>query len=243
MSMPSLGPAVNQITDELHEFYCLPRSISADGPLLSRYEIWERGEAFHDSVTPSTYCPGYRAHMVLKIASLTSRQGKVFSIGCGNAFVEANLVARGLHVQAIDCNAEAVELATAKGVDAVTANYWTLPTGHFATFDIVYADGLLGHFYRPDDGLNHFFEALIALKPRPGAWLVLSNDAPLQRGSVVAPHEGVNGFWLLSRDCLTEVLTRFGLAVWESYYFPYERPVSGLRNRTICIARVRDCDV
>jgi hypothetical protein len=30
----------------------------------------------------------------------------------------------------------------------------------------------------------------------------------------------------------------FGYTILEAYSFPYERPVSGLRNRTICVARM-----
>ncbi len=225
--------------DSIHHFYCSPRSTAAAGSSpRSIYEIWERGEAFNDSVTPSTYCPEYRAHMVLKIRSLSAAQERVFSIGCGNAFVEAELQAKGLHVQAIDCNEEAVGLAASKGVDAFTTNFFSLPNGHLASFGAIYADGLLGHLYRPEDGLDGFFAKLVALQPRPGGWLVLSNDAPLEPELEVMPHERVSGFWLLSRTFLCEALARFGFSVWESYHFPYERPLSGLRNRTICIARV-----
>ena len=39
------------------------------------------------------------------------------------------------------------------------------------------------------------------------------------------------------RFTLSMLLQRFGYTVVEAYSFPYERPVSGLRNRTICIAR------
>ena len=37
---------------------------------------------------------------------------------------------------------------------------------------------------------------------------------------------------------LAERLVSSGIDVLESYYFPYVRPISGLRNRTICVARV-----
>src|SRR5579872_5197149 len=154
--------AVTSVTDEVRDYYCTPRATSVGGPLLSRYEIWENGEALNDSVTPSTYCAAYRAHMTLKILSLATSQRNIFSIGCGNAFVEADLVARGFCVQAIDYNAEAVELAAGKGVEAFTSDYWALPAGFLAKFDLIYADGLLGHLYRPDTGLDRFFEALAA---------------------------------------------------------------------------------
>src|SRR5262245_55235039 len=118
----AVAPADGAGGDPLRDFYCRPL---ADG--RNRYEVWERGEACGDSVTPSTYCPEYRSHMVLKIASLSKPRGRVFSIGCGNAFVETELLARGMRVQAIDRNQEAVDLAVGKGVDAFAADYYKLP--------------------------------------------------------------------------------------------------------------------
>jgi 2-polyprenyl-3-methyl-5-hydroxy-6-metoxy-1,4-benzoquinol methylase len=236
VSVPIEVPAAPAI-DPIHDFYCRPRSMSAVSRLRSRYEIWEAGEAYFDSVTPSTYCARYREHMVRKIASLSIPNGNVFSIGCGNAFIEGDLVARGLRVQAIDCNSEAVVLAATKGVDSFTADYYTLPAGHLAMFDAVYADGLLGHLYRTDRGLDRFFETLDALMPCRGTWIVLSNDAPGRPDLAVAPNDSVQGFWLLSKDYLARMLTRFGFEVLECYDFPYLRPISGLRNRAICIAR------
>lgn len=228
-------PAATQTTDTGHalrEFYCRPLP---DG--RTRYGVWESGEACGDSVTPSTYCPEYRNHMVLKILSLSRPQGRVFSIGCGNAFVETDLQARGLRVQAIDYNDEAVALAVAKGVDAFAADFYQLPPGHLADFGVVYADGLLGHVYRPETGLDSFFTAMRELGTPAGSWLVLSNDAPARSDLGVTPHATLAGFWLFSRDYLREVVSRAGYTFTEIYSFPYERPVSGLRNRTICIAR------
>ena len=228
------APATNPARDTLRDFYCRPVGDTA----LNRYEVWERGGAVGDSVTPSIYCPEYRMHMVLKIMSLPRPHERVFSIGCGNAFVESDVQARGLPVQAIDYLEEAVVLAAAKGVDAFTADYHALPPGHLAGFGVVYADGLIGHLYDPDTGLTGFFETLAALKPPPGSWLVLSNDAPAEPGAGVTPHGKVPGFWLFSPEYLRDVAQRFGYTVVEAYSFPYERPLSGLRNRTICVARM-----
>jgi SAM-dependent methyltransferase len=235
---PQLALEETPYADLLFDFYCLPRSTAAGSPLRSRYEIWERGEAYKDSVTPSTYCNEYREHMVTKIASLLVGQGRVFSIGCGNAFVEADLVARGYYVQAIDCHAEAVVLAEAKGVEAFTRNFYDLPAGHLATFDVVYADGLLGHLYRPDRGLDRFFNTLAGLGLRSQTWLVLSNDSPARSEASAEPNHSVCGFWLLSGAYFVDTLTRHGFDVSDSYHFSYSRPVSGPRTRAICIARV-----
>jgi hypothetical protein len=235
---PAAGRSANPARDALHDFYCRPVGDTA----LNRYEVWERGGAVGDSVTPSIYCPEYRTHMVLKILSLPRPHERVFSIGCGNAFVESDLQTRGLPVQAIDYLEEAVALAAAKGVDAFTADFHTLPPGHLAGFGVVYADGLLGHLYHPETGLTGFFETLAALKPPPGSWLVMSNDAPAHVDAGVAPHGKVPGFWLFTPEYLRDVSQRFGYTVLEAYSFPYERPMSGLRNRTICVARATGGD-
>jgi hypothetical protein len=48
----------------------------------------------------------------------------------------------------------------------------------------------------------------------------------------------VADFWFLSRNYLQKTLSAFGFEPVEDYYFPYLRPLSGMRNRTICVARV-----
>lgn len=225
------------MTSPLYDFYC-GRKTAEGSQRDSRYEIWERGEALEDSVTPSSYCSAYREHMAAKITGISKPSGSVFSIGCGNAFVEATLVANGLSVKAIDCNDEAVKFAVAKGVDAFVMDYYILPPGYFSSFDIIYADGLIGHLFRPDFGLDRFFETLKTLQPTPGTLIVLSNDAPLQNGLNVARNMAVNDFWLLSTDYINETFKRFGYDLCESYLYPYRRPISGPRNRSICIASV-----
>jgi SAM-dependent methyltransferase len=224
---------------ELHDYYCSVRATHAgDSQKDTIYSIWERGDAFNDSVTPSTYSNEYRSHMVLKLLSLSQPREHVFSIGCGNGFVEGGVTSAGRHVQAIDCHEEAVRLTGSKGVDAFTADFFELPEDHLSTFSVVYADGLLGHMFHRDEGLDPFFEQLARLRPRAGTWLVFSNDAPIQEGVETAAHPSVSGFWYLSKSYLAGVLARFGYENFESYYFPYVRPISGLRNRTICVARV-----
>lgn len=236
-SRPQAAPALADALDRVHAYYCAPRP-TGEGAARTIYEIWEAGGAFDDSVTPSTYCPDYRAHVGLKIVSLTAPGSRIFSIGCGNAFVEADLVRADRGVQAIDCNPEAVALAIGKGVEAFVSDFYSLPDGYLAAFDAIYADGLLGHLYREADGLDPFYDTLARLAPRPGAVLVWSNDAPLDPGKRVEPHRRVEDFWMLSRTELREGLAARGGLVAEDYHYPYVRPVSGLRNRSLCIGSV-----
>lgn len=220
----------------VYDYYCRPRRVGER--TMSVYDIWEEGGALDDSITPSTYCQEYRSHVVMKMLSLTQEGDRIFSIGCGNAFVEADLARLGRPVQAIDCNEDAVRLASAKGVDAFTADFYALPPGCLESFAVIYADGLLGHLYRSDAGLKPFFTKLASLRPRPGTWVVFSNDGPRDRTAMVAPHERVEDFWFLSRSYLAGVLEAHGFANRESYSFPYVRPLSGMRERTICVARM-----
>ncbi|GGL87900.1 MULTISPECIES: oxin biosynthesis protein [Micromonospora] len=228
---------VEQHLEQVREYYRTHRSVDgqAEGTI---YAIWERGRAFNDSVTPSTYVPEYRSHMTLKLLSLTAPGAAVFSLGCGNGFVEGDLVALDRTVRAIDFNDEAVALTRGRGVDAFVADYFDLTPADLAGTDLLYADGFLGHVFTAEETVTPALAQLTGLGLRSGAYVVLSNDAPYDPAADYAPHERVAGFWFVSREYLGQELARAGLVPVESYYFPYLRPISGLRNRTICVARV-----
>jgi SAM-dependent methyltransferase len=225
------------ITHHLHEFYCTPEK-NHKGTTGTRYEIWEQGEALGDSITPSIYCEPYREHLTDKIVSLLGEEKSVFSIGCGNAFVEGRLVEQGYTVHGIDFNEEAAALARKKGVHASSGDYYNLESNLFEPFDMIYADGLIGHLFKEDNGLDRFFLKMKELNPKKGSYILLSNDAPPETQSEFGKNKDVKGFWFLSIKYLQETLERFGYTVAENYYFTYERPISGVRNRSICIARV-----
>ncbi|WP_328719016.1 class I SAM-dependent methyltransferase [Streptomyces sp. NBC_00247] len=226
----------NQDLGQVRDYYTAQRSTSGDGGTI--YAIWEKGGAFNDSVTPSTYVPEYRSHMALKLLSLSDEGASVFSLGCGNAAVEGVVAGLGRTVRGIDYNEEAVQLARQKGVDAFAADFYTLRPADVAGADIIYADGFLGHLFDADRETTPVLDKLAELRPKSGSYLVFSNDAPQDREAHFAPHQRVADFWYLSKDYLAERLEARGHRVVESYYFPYLRPVSGMRNRTICIARV-----
>jgi hypothetical protein len=225
-----------QDLDRVRDYYTSLRSVGQTD--ASIYAIWEKGGAFNDSITPSTYAPEYRSHMVLKLLSLTPDGANIFSLGCGNGFVEGDLVVLGRKVRAIDCNEEAVELTRKKGVEAFTADYFTLLPADVADADAVYADGFLGHLFEPEDEIRPALSKLESLNLKSGTHVVFSNDAPQDPQAAFAPHERVEDFWFISKNYLQESLRSFGFAPVESYYFPYLRPISGMRNRTVCIARV-----
>lgn len=220
----------------VYDYYCSQRPTGQTSDSL--YRIWERGEAFNDSITPSIYVPEYRSHVVLKVLTLTEEASNILSLGCGNGFVEGDLVANGRNVKAVDCLEEAVELTRAKGVDAFVSDFFTLEPRHFEGIDVVFGDGILGHLFDPEQEMKPALTKLASLGLKPGSWLVFSNDSPREQGVQFAPHGVVPGFWFISRDYLQKSLGSFGFEPVESYYFPYLRPLSGMRNRTICVARV-----
>ncbi|MCY7342719.1 MAG: class I SAM-dependent methyltransferase [Pseudonocardia sp.] len=226
---------MKQDLDSVRNYYCTPRKERADA---SVYEIWEQGSALNDSITPSTYVPEYRSHIVLKLLSLTADKGSIFSIGCGNGFVEADLVSHGRAVRAIDYNEEAVELTRRKGVDAFTADFFELTPDDVAGTDALYADGLVGHLWDAREQVRPALQKIKSLVLSPGTRLVFSNDSPHDPSAAYAPHDRVDGFWFVSRTYLADELAAAGFEPLESYYFPYLRPLSGMRNRTICVAQV-----
>ncbi|WP_069768154.1 MULTISPECIES: bifunctional 2-polyprenyl-6-hydroxyphenol methylase/3-demethylubiquinol 3-O-methyltransferase UbiG [unclassified Streptomyces] len=225
-----------QDLDSVRDYYTTRRAVE-DGE-ATIYAIWERGEAFNDSVTPSTYVPEYRSHMALKLLSLTQDGARVFSLGCGNAAVEGVVAGLNRVVRGIDFNEEAVGLARDKGVDAFTADYFSLLPSDVEGTDLIYADGFFGHLFDEKREIGPALDKLASLKPKSGSYLVVSNDAPADPDAPFAPHERVQDFWFLSKDYLQNRLADIGCTPVESYYFPYLRPLSGMRNRTVCVARV-----
>ncbi|GAA3753255.1 class I SAM-dependent methyltransferase [Salinactinospora qingdaonensis] len=225
-----------QNLDRVHDFYTSRRSMGQVE--ASIYDIWEKGGAFNDSITPSTYVPEYRSHMVLKLLSLSPAGADIFSLGCGNGFVEGDLAGLDRRVRAIDCNEEAIELTRKKGVDAFTADYYALLPADLAGADVIYADGFFGHLFNVEEEIEPALNKLRSLELKSGAHLVISNDAPRDQQAPFAPHERVEDFWFLAKDYVAQRLTSWGFVPMESYYFPYLRPISGMRNRTVCVARV-----
>jgi hypothetical protein len=220
-----------QDLDTLRTFYL---GGSSGGPSL--FEAWEQGGARGDSVTPSTYCAAYRSWMRGKLMRLLEgSEGALLSLGCGNAVIEAELRQCGCAVVAVDILPEAVTLARSKGVPAVVADASTWEPPHRA-WDLVYADGLLGHLYDADQ------HALPSLE-RFGSWLrenngslVVSNDMPPDSREV-KPADAVPGFYWLSASYIVTELENAGLVVTAVDEFAYDRPLSGKRTRAVVTAK------
>ncbi|WP_432925474.1 class I SAM-dependent methyltransferase [Microbispora sp. CA-135349] len=202
------------------------------------FDVWERGEAVGDSITPSTYDNGYRAWMGFLLHSQLGRPGEhtLISVGCGNAMIESELVRRGHGVTAVDVLPQAVSLAQAKGVPAVCADVMTWTPSAPGPL-IVYADGLLGHLYSTE---NHSLPILDVihrwLAERPGSALIISNDESHDE-LPVEPARGVPGFHWFSAGYLQEQCGRAGFTDVDHIRYTYQRPLSGPRHRVVLMAR------
>jgi SAM-dependent methyltransferase len=218
--------------DQLRTFY-----LCDGGQELSLFDIWEGGAANGDSVTPSTYSVKYRQWMVKFLCDVLARTKPptLLSVGCGNAFVEADVARAGYDVLCVDVLEEAVDIARRKGLNARHADVstWVPEVGRWG---VVYADGLLAHLYDQEDGLRPILKHLHGwIAPGTGI-LVISNDSA-RDGLDAQPAPGVPAHWL-SADYLTAQCREAGFDDVQSTIYTYNRPLSGPRDRAIITARV-----
>ncbi|HEU5159135.1 MAG TPA: methyltransferase domain-containing protein [Streptosporangiaceae bacterium] len=204
----------------------------------SRFHIWDRGEAVGDSVTPSTYSRPYQLWMcdLLRKFLDDGDAPALLSVGCGNAVIESELTAAGYKVLGVDALEEAVQLARGKGVDAVCADIlsWTPPES--TQWTVVYADGILGHVFDQDHGVQHVLSRFRSWLPDGKGVLVMSNDEP-RTDTHVQAHSEVPGFSWLSGPFLHTQAEAAGFQdVWTTW-FTYDRPLSGSRERVVVTAR------
>jgi len=205
------------------------------------FQIWERGGARGDSVTPSTYCAEYRHWMQDKIVKHLERSEnpQLLSLGCGNAAVESEVAAKGYRVLCVDAIQEAVDLARVKGLRALRADITTWTPDEPCS--VAYMDGVLGHLYRPETGLVPILSRvrswLQSADPSHGT-LIASNDSP-GNGQPAESAAGVIGFHWLSASYLCDQVLLAGFGSISSETFIYERPLSGTRARSVVVARLR----
>jgi trans-aconitate methyltransferase len=204
------------------------------------FEIWEKGGARGDSVTPSTYSAEYRSWMTRTLVDQlrSNKATALLSLGCGNAAVEAETAKAGYRVLAVDALEEAVDLARAKGLEALQAdlNTWTPEE----KWSVIYMDGVLGHLYDAEDGLQPILKRILSwLEPGPAgvASFVASND-DTQNGSWAQAAANVKGFYWLSTGYLGEQTLAAGFDRAEIQHFHYRRPQSGPRRRSLVVAHL-----
>jgi SAM-dependent methyltransferase len=202
----------------------------------SIYHIWERGAGRGDVTTPATSSVPYRQYMVELLRGLLAGNDNpgLLSIGCGNGMIEAELASEGFRVLGMDAMPHAVELARAKGLDAVCADVlsWTPPAG---PWNVIYADGSLGHLYDPATGIGQVLARFKSWLPEQGV-LVLSNDPP-RTDAELQENPGVAKYYWFSQAWLHRAVEEAGFDAVTSTAFSYQKPVSGPRDRIVVTGR------
>jgi hypothetical protein len=201
----------------------------------SIYHIWEDGKGRGDVTTPSQSSPEYRQWMgdLLRGLLAESADPGLLSLGCGNAMIESGIAADGHRALGVDALEQAVELARARGVDAVCGDVlsWSPPPGPWS---VIYADGSLGHLYDRDTGVRGALERFRSWVPEGGV-LVISNDPP-RTDAEVQEHPDLPYFFL-SQSYLHRQVEECGFRDVTSTVFTYEKPVTGPRDRIVVTAR------
>jgi hypothetical protein len=222
------APLATRLEEDLQAYY-------VEAVEESIFEKWERGEARGDSTTPSVCSPEYRAWMLdrLREAMGGDHEKRLLSIGAGNAMVERTMCREGYHVLAVDALLPAVEIAARHGVPSICRDIrsWDPPD----RFDVVYADGLLGHLYDEFGGCQAIWRRVRGWLASNESTVIVSNDVP-PGDARVKPAPGVNGFHWLSTDWISDMLVEAGYTPTLNTEFVYERPLSGPRRRAIIAA-------
>lgn len=222
-------------TDQIRavrEFY-----LHGNGDKPSIYHIWESGDGRGDVTTPAQSSPEYRQYMVELLRGLLAEYPDpgLLSLGCGNAMIEKALTADRMRVLGVDAMEHAVELAVARGVNAVCADVlsWTPPPGPWT---VLYADGILGHLYDPVSGISNVlnrFKSWLA----PGDALVISNDPPRNDAELQENPNMPPSYFFISKEYLHRGVEEAGFRDVTSTIFAYEKPLTGPRDRVIVTAR------
>ncbi len=224
------APDASRLEEDLQAYY-------VEAEEESIFEKWERGEARGDSTTPSVCSPEYRVWMLeqLREAMGHDHERRLLSIGAGNAMVERTLCREGFHLLAVDALMPAVEIASRNGVPSLCRDIraWDPSPDRF---DVVYADGLLGHLYDDEGGCEEVWRRVRGWLASPDSVVVVSNDVP-PGDTRVKPAPGVNGFHWLSTDWIADMLVEAGYTPTLTTEFVYERPLSGPRRRAIIAAK------
>ncbi len=204
----------------------------------SIYHIWEKGAGRGDVTTPATSSAPYQQWMgeLLRGFLAESADPGLLSLGCGNAMIEAGIVREGVRVLGVDALEHGVELAKAKGVEAVCADVlsWTPPPGPWT---VIYVDGMIGHLY--DDSRNGLRDVLNRFRSwlAEGGVLVLSNDPPRIEAEVQENPKVPSYFWF-SKEYLHAEVQACGFHDVSSTLFTYQKPLTGPRDRVVVTARV-----
>lgn len=208
---------------------------------INLYERWEYNSNFCDTITPSVVFPNYR-NLIVSLALKGKAVGStLISIGSGNGFTEFELLKAGFTVLATDINGSALAFAKKKGIDTIRLNVLEDQPRLRNQFDIVYADGLLGHLWTPESGFIDFFQAASRLT-KPNGVILISNDLAEygQEFNCKVTADRHARFFRGSRELTLKLVFRFpNLELIEEVLFPYFRTGKRLRIRQILLLKIK----
>ena len=196
----------------------------------SRFQIWERGEAVGPSMTPSTMHQDYRDKLVSILDDLASHTSgsRILSIGCGNGFVERDLLKLGYQVLATDVCKEALELAEAKGLNTMYLNATEGISCIDEAFDLIFFDGVIGHLFDDSGSVDYIFQELHRVLSPQGVVLI-GNGIPDNAENIW--HLDRADYFYTSQAFLESRLKDSGFEAIQSILVVYQIPEVGIRTR------------
>lgn len=116
----------------------------------------------------------FRRRYFKKIARLFRENGKrkILDYGCGPGDMMLECRREGMDVYGVDASRRSVAMARRRGLDAVIADWDSIPF-EYDSFDVIFMQSVLEHMDRP-------MEAVLELKKylKKGGWLFLSAPTP-----------------------------------------------------------------
>lgn len=198
----------------------------------SRFQLWEEGKNIGASVTPSTFDKEYLKEIVSTIVEIIKpiTKPKILSLGCGNAFIEAELLKLGYDILATDVSKQALEFANKKGLktkyfDAIE------PVPLEDKFDLIMSDGVIGHLADKNSSISSFLNNSKNIL-NIGGVIFIANDTPTKRLSV-QKHDGFSHIYWFSASYFKKQLKDSGFKSIKSKYLEYFRPNYGQRKRVL----------
>jgi len=202
-------------------------------------ERWARQEPSRIPASLSVRSSWYR-RIIFEILrrALPEGRARVLSLGAGTGRLECYLADRGFSVVASDVNPTALRLCRDSGLETALYDVTSPPPRTLGTFDVVYADGLLGHFVGSGP-LDRFWQSAGDLCRSAGVLLV-SNDLADDDS---APQYGVHcnpeaRFHRPPAGIFGSSAVRSGR--WRQEWcrvLTYRRPGRGLRRRELIVLR------
>lgn len=203
----------------------------------SMFEEWERGELGLMPPPLATWSVEYREMLVTLVETLkTPNRATMLSLGSGNGFAEALFASRGIDVLATDANPIAVRLCSEKGLRSRLLDVTSVSDQGIGRFDIVYADGLLGHLAAWPERHNRFW-TIVNAASGPGGFVLLSNDLADSdlKATTGVTHDAEAVFFRPPAGWYVTAASKRGWQALRSEVYVYTRPERGLRRREILV--------